>query len=672
MDKSKVERIKELVKLLNEASVTYYNTGDTIMTDSEYDKLYDELKQLEYETNTVLSNSPTQKVGAEVISKLETVKHNHPMLSLDKCHTSEELIEFAGDRDCLLMLKLDGLTVSLEYNYGKLISAETRGTGEEGSNILHNAFVFKNIPKGINCKEHLIVDGEAIITYDDFNKINDSLGDDEKYKNPRNLASGSCTLLDSKEASKRNLRFIAWKVIKGLDEISNPDSNFFKLKEVERLGFDVVPMWTYSNKSSDKDNLPDMLSNLRVQAEKLGYPIDGAVMLTDSITVGNEMGRTEKFFRHSIAYKFEDEDYATELLDIEWTMGKTGVLTPTVIFKSVLIDGTSVSRASLHNVSIMEELDLQKGCTVNVYKANCIIPQVRSAGFNGNEIGEFIIPNKCPICGGKTEIRMTQDPTMGKIVKTLYCTNENCKGKLLGKLNHFVSKYAMNIDGLSESTLERFMDLGWLNGFTDIYNLPMRKEIVALDGFGKKSFDKLCKSIETSRYTTLQRLIYSLSIPNVGKDASKKISNKCKGEYEAFVYLINNKFNWGELECIGDVINQSIYNYFSSSENKLSFVMLKERLEIESNSTESNVNNNGVSLNGLTFVITGSVTHFKNRDEVKAKIESLGGKVSGSVSAKTSYLINNDIASTSGKNKDAKKLNVPIITEEQFLAMINK
>jgi len=344
-------------------------------------------------------------------------------------------------------------------------------------------------------------------------------------------------------------------------------------------------------------------------------------------------------------------------------------LTPTAIFKPVIIDGTSVGRASLHNISIMNNLELKKGCIVNVYKANCIIPQVRSSDLSGNETDSIEAPNTCPICGNDTEIRLSQDTTTKKIVKTLYCTNENCKGKLLGKLNHFVSKYAMDIDGLGEAQLSQFIELGWLQNFVDIYNLPMRKEIAALDGFGKKSFDKLCKSIETSRHTTLQKLIYSLSISNIGKDASKKISNKCKGEYEAFIYLINNKFNWCELEGIGDVINQSIYNYFSSSDNKLNFVTLKERLEIESKSTETKANSL-VSLEGLIFVITGSVNHFKNRDELKAKVENLNGKVSGSVSAKTSYLINNDITSNFGKNKDAKALGVSIITEIQFLEMI--
>lgn len=651
-----MESMKDLIKKLNEACDSYYNKNKPIMSDYEFDNLYSELVNMEKETNIVYSNSPTQKIGYEVKSELEEVKHNHPMLSLDKCHDESDLIKFAGNKDCILSVKCDGLTTSLRYLNGKLVSAETRGNGISGSNVLHNVLTINNVPQTISYLGELIIDGETIIDYNSFSQINECLLEDEKYKHPRNLASASLTLLDSSIAAKRKMKFITWKVIKGFDEI---DSNFFKLKEVEKLGFDIVPMWTYTNKSSDKDNITNMLENLKDNADNIGLPMDGAVMAIDSISYGKSLGTTGKFPRHSIAYKFEDELFETVLENIEWNTSKTGLINPIAKFKEVDLGGAITTKATLHNISYIKGLQLGIGDKILVRRANGVIPKVHD---NLTRSGKFELPNECPICNGKVEIHNDNGS------ETLHCTNDNCKGKLLGKLSHFVSKVALNIEGLAEAQLSQFIELGWLTKLVDIYNLPMRKEIMTLDGFGKKSFEKLASAIETSRKTTLQRVIYSLSIPNVGKDASKKISQKCCGELEAFKYLINSKYDWSEIDGIGSVINQSIYDYFTL-ENKLDFIELLEMLEIIPDSASS-INSNNKSLEGLTFVITGSVEHYKNRDELKLEIESRNGKVSGSVSTKTNYLINNDNMSTSGKNKKAKELNIPIITENQFLEMI--
>ena len=651
----KVIRIKELVKQLNIYRDEYYNKNNPSISDQEYDKLFDELTLLEKETGTILSNSPTQTVGYTVQSKLNKSTHEHPMLSLDKTKSEDDLINFIGNRDALLMFKLDGLTVCNTYENGKLIKSETRGDGVEGEDITENAKVFSNLPLTIPCKNKLVVFGEAVIDINTFNEINSKLPENDQYKNPRNLCSGTVRQLDSKVCAERNVRFIAWRLVEG----SGTNSFKRRLEDLNSYGFEVVP-WV--NFPSDKEELDYLIDTGKVDANKNGLPIDGLVVGFDDIEYGESLGMTNHHLRGQLAYKYSDDIVATRLTDIEWSMGKTGCLTPVALFKPCEIDGTTVERASLHNVSIMKDLDLQMNCIVNVYKANMIIPQIKSAEFDGNETANIEIPKVCPICGGDTKI------IKDKETEVLMCTNDNCKGKLLGRLTHFVSKAAMNIESLAEAQLSQFIELGWLTKLVDIYNLPMRKEIMALDGFGKKSFDKLVSAIETSRQTTLQRVIYSLSIPNVGKDASKKISQKCCGELEAFKYLINSKYDWSEIDGIGSVINQSIYDYFTL-ENKLDFMELLERLEINSDSG-NNINSNNKSLEGLTFVITGSVEHYKNRDELKAEIESRNGKVSGSVSTKTNYLINNDNMSTSGKNKKAKELNIPIITENQFLEMI--
>lgn len=651
-----MERMKELIKQLNEACDNYYNKNKPIISDYEFDKIYSQLVSMEKETGITYANSPTQNIGYEVKSELEEVNHNHAMLSLDKCHDESDLIKFAGDEDCLLSVKCDGLTTSLRYLDGKLLSAETRGNGISGSNVLHNVLTISNIPKTISYLGELIVDGETIIDYNSFAQINERLSEDEKYKHPRNLASASLTLLDSSIAAQRKMKFVAWKVIKGFNDIN---SFFFRLQEVEKLGFDIVPMWTYTNKSSDKNNITDMLENLKDRADNIGLPMDGAVMSIDSISYGNSLGTTGKFPRHSIAYKFEDELYETILEDIEWNTSKTGLVNPIAKFNSVDLGGAVTTKATLHNISYIKGLQLGIGDKILVRRANGVIPKVHD---NLTRSDNFELPNKCPICNGNVEIHNDNGS------ETLYCTNDNCKGKLLGKLSHFVSKNAMNIDGLSEETLSKFIELGYIEQFEDIFKLSTRKEIMTLDGFGKRSFEKLSSAIEDSRNTTLQRLIYSLSIPNAGRDASKKISQKCKGELEIFKYLVSSRYDWTKIEGFGETINQSLRHYFDDSNNKFWFVRLLELVSIIPEGNNSNVV--GKSLNDKSFCITGSLIKYLNRYALVKDIESHNGKVVSGVTKKTDFLLTNDTSSGSSKNKKAKELDIPIITEEQFITMI--
>lgn len=647
-----INRIKELIEILNNASFNYYNSNP-IMSDCEWDKLYDELKLLEQETNIVYSNSPTQNVGYKVLDKIEKVTHNHPMLSLDKCHSEKDLIDFANDKDCILSVKCDGLTTSLHYINGKLIGAESRGNGIEGGDILENVMTIKNIPHNIPYKEELIIDGETIIDWNTFNKINECLpiGQD-KFKHPRNLASASLNVLDTKIAASRNMRFIAWRVIKGL----NCKSVFFSLKEAEKLGFEIVPMWTYTNKSSDKENISVMLSDLQDKADNLGIPYDGAVMAYDDIEYGKSLGRTEKFFRHSIAYKYEDKLYETKLKDIGWNTSKTGLINPVAVFDPVDLNGAITTRATLHNVSYIENLQLGIGDKIQVYRANMVIPKVHS---NLTRSNAWKLPDKCPCCGGDVEIHNENGS------KTLHCMNPDCKAKLLGKLVHFVSKNAINIDGLSEQTLQKFIDIGWLNSFKDIYYLSEHKEeMYKLDGFGKKSVDKLLESIEKSRNTTLDRLIYGLCIPLIGRTASKTVAeNFLLNEFYDMLLHCHN-YNFTKLNDFGEATINSMQNFIKDN-----YVWIVE-LIIEFNISDSN-NNVKQTLKDNIFVITGSLNHYKNRDELVSMIEKNGGKVSSSVSTKTSYLINNDITSNSGKNRKANELNIPIISEEDFIQMIS-
>lgn len=661
-----IKRIKELVSTLNKHRDLYYNQSP-IVSDYEYDKMFDELKNLEETTGVVFSNSPTQNVGFEVKSELAKTIHSHPMLSLDKTKSTDDLKKFAGDQDCILSMKMDGLTVLLTYKNGYLVQAETRGNGEEGEIITHNAKVFDNVPISIDYSGYLEIEGEAIITYDDFDKINSEIENtNEKYKNPRNLVSGSVRQLDSNVAAKRHIKFIAWKVPTNIDGFNNNDSLLHRLLYAKNLGFDVVPLLSYVKKTDEK-YINEMIEALKNTAERMSYPIDGLVMTYNSIPYGESLGMTGHHPKHSIAFKFYDEEVETTLKNIEWTMGKTGVLTPTAVFDPVEIDGTMVERASVHNVSILKDLELLAGDTITVYKANQIIPQVSdnlSAQERSNRhwIGKeddcrVHIPDTCPVCGENTEIRQDNNSQI------LICTNDDCDGKLLGKLTHFVSKNAMNIDGLSEATISKFIELGWLNSFLDIYHLEdYTEEMAKLKGFGKKSVNKLLSAIEKSKNTTLDRFIYALCIPLIGRSASKTISNYCSGDYNKFYQLFEHNFDWSSLEDFGFAMAMNLDDYMNEWWRKIN--ALANLMHFEALKEKNN------TLSGKTFVITGNLNSFANRDEAKERIEALGGKVSGSVSSKTSYLVNNDIESTSGKNKKAKELGVQIITEEDLVNMM--
>lgn len=651
----KIKRIKGLIEELNKASYAYYNTVP-IMPDYEWDKLYEELKTLEIETGVIYPNSPTQNVGYVVLDEIEKVVHNHPMLSLDKCHSEEELIKFAGEKDCILSVKCDGLTTSLHYIDGKLVGAESRGNGIEGGNVLENVKTIKNIPHEIPYKEELVIDGETIIDWKTFNEINENLPEgQDKYKHPRNLVSGSLNVLDTKVAASRNMRFIAWRVIKGL----NNKSVFFALKEAEKLGFEVVPMWTYTNKSSDRENLSAMLSDLQDKADELNIPYDGAVMAYNDIEYGLSLGRTEKFFRHSISYKYEDELYETILTDIEWNTSKTGLVNPVAIFKEVILDGACTTRATLHNISYIENLQLGIGDTIRIYKANKIIPKVHD---NLTRSNTWVLPDKCPNCGGNVEVHSENGS------KTLHCNNPNCPAKLLGKLSHFSSKNTANIDGLSEQTLQKLIDLGWLTSFKDIYHLSDHKtEMMNLEGFGRKSVEKLLDAIEKSRNITLDRFLYSLSIEQIGRSASKDIAKYCHNSIDEFTFIMQNtSLEFAAIDGIGVVATTSLDDWWNDNSNM--FYELMEEFTFEKVEEKSG----SADLTGKNFVITGSLNHYKNRDELVEVINSCGGKVSGSVSAKTDYLINNDKESKSSKNVKAKQLGISILSENDFLKMIGE
>ena len=644
------------VRELNEASKAYYNTGSPIMSDYDFDKKLEELKQLEKETGIVLANSPTHNVGYSVADELKEVVHNHPMLSLDKTKSVDELINFIGDNDCFISVKCDGLTTSLRYLDGKLVSAETRGDGEKGQDVLQNVLTMNNVPTEIPYKGELIIDGETIIGWDTFRKINDDLPIDKKFSHPRNLVSGSLQLLDSKEAASRNMRFVGWRVIKGFDH-KNPSYDLFLAEE---NGFEIVPFVKFS-KGHIKDDLISFLDDVRALAEEANIPYDGAVVAVDSYKVADSMGRTDKFFRHSMAYKYEDELFETKLTNIEWNTSKTGLINPVAVFEPVDLNGAITTRATLHNITYIKDMMLGIGDRIRVYRSNMVIPKVHDSI---DKSGSFTIPDKCPICGSPTKIVKDNNS------EVLICTNDDCKGKLLGKLSHAVSKNALNVDGLSEATIQKFIDLGWLTSIRDIYYLSANeKEMSMLEGFGKRSVTKLLDSIEKSRNTSLQRFIYSLSIPLVGKSASKDISNEVGGVFDAFMRTLSiyGAEYFKNIPGIGDSIVYSMNNFFRKHCKDIYDLSKEYTFEKPiSLATTDDIK----SLVGKTFVITGSLEHFENRDAAKAEIELHGGKVSGSVSTKTSYLVNNDIESTSGKNKKAKELGIPIISENQLIAMM--
>lgn len=648
------------VRELNRASEAYYNTGQPIMSDYEFDKKIEELRQWEEETGIVLSNSPTHNVGYLVANELKEVKHNHLMLSLDKTKSVDELIEFLGDKNGFLSVKCDGLTTSLHYINGELIGAETRGDGVAGTECLQNVLTMKNVPKEIPYKDELIIDGETIIGWDTFREINDKLPEDKKYKHPRNLVSGSLQLLDSKDAASRNMRFVAWRVIKGFEH----KSVFFDLKRAESNGFEIVPMWSYSNNSSDKENLSKMLEDLRYEADFHNIPYDGAVMAVDDYKIAESMGRTDKYFRHSKAYKYEDELFETVLTDIEWNTSKTGLVNPVAIFEPVDLNGAITTRATLHNITYIKDMMLGIGDRIRVYRSNMVIPKVHDSI---DKSGNFNIPSKCPICGQPTRIIKENDS------EVLICENPDCKGKLLCRLVHAASRNALDIENLSESTIEKFINLGWLNSIKDIYHLSNHENnMKTIDGFGKKSVEKLLNSIEKSRKTTLDRFLYSLSIPLLGKSASQDIAENCTIENTSSIgnfmqiMITDGAEHFRSISGIGDSLINSLNSYFNIHCSEI-FELTKEFKFDEPNIV---LDETPKTLQGKTFVVTGSVNHYKNRDELKADIVVHGGTVVGSVSSKTSYLINNDINSTSSKNQKAKSLNIPIISEEDFLKMI--
>ena len=650
----KIERMKELINTLNNASNAYYNQSP-IMSDYEWDKLYDELATLEYTTEIVLADSPTHNVGYSVADELKEVEHNHPMLSLDKTKSVDELIEFIGNKDCFLSVKADGLTTSLHYINGKLVGAETRGDGVRGTECLQNVLTMKNVPKEIPYKDELIIDGETIIGWDTFREINDKLPEDKKYKHPRNLVSGSLQLLDSKEAANRNMRFVAWRVIKGFEH-KTPSEDLFKAKDI---GFDIIPILK-SPRINQKEELTILLNQIRESANSHNIPYDGAVMAVNDYKIAESMGRTDKFFRHSMAYKYEDELFETVLTDIEWNTSKTGLINPVAIFEPVDLNGAITTRATLHNITYIKDMMLGIGDRIRVYRSNMVIPKVHDSI---DKSGNFNIPSKCPICGQPTRIIKENDS------EVLMCENPGCKGKLFGRLIHAASRNALDIENLSESTIEKFINLGWLNSIKDIYYLSDHEnEMKSIEGFGKKSVEKLLLSINKSRNTSLEIFVYSLSIPLIGKSASKDISKLCEDNFDNLIGLIKSSpEKLLTIDGFGVVTMNSMAKWWY--ENSLWVYELSKEFTFEKSKSVSNETSN--ILDGKTFVVTGSVNHYKNRDELKADIVAYGGTVVGSVSSKTSYLINNDINSTSSKNQKAKYLNIPIISEEQFLAMIH-
>lgn len=646
MDKS--ERIKDLVELLNKANKAYYQEANEIMTNFEYDKLYDELVGLEKETGMVLSNSPTVNVGYQVVSQLPKEQHNSPMLSLDKTKEVGALADFAGDRKCLLSWKMDGLTVVLTYENGELVKAVTRGNGLVGEVITNNAKTFKNIPISIPYKGRLTLRGEAIIKYSDFEQINREIEDaDSKYKNPRNLCSGSVRQLNSQVTAERNVNFVAFALINA-DDVDFGNSIEQQYKWMESQGFQVVEYRVVT-----RNSMEDAVKYFAEKIQTYDYPSDGLVLMFDDIEYGLSLGTTAKFPRNGIAFKWEDEQAETTLKYIEWSPSRTGLINPVAVFEPVELEGTTVSRASVHNISIMEELELGSGDRIKVYKANMIIPQISE---NLTKSGIDDLPKKCPVCGHVTEVKAENG------IKTLYCPNSQCPAKHVKLFTLFVSRNGMNIDGLSEETLEKFIDAGYIKEFADIFHLDRYYEkIVATPGFGQKSYDNLMDSVEKARNVELSALIYSLGIPNIGSANAKLICKAFNNNIEKIRNASVEELI--EIDGIGEIMAEKFCQYFADEDN----IKKLDNLLKEVNIAEPEENTTPQNMDGLTFVITGSVEHFANRNELKSYIEKHGGKVTGSVSAKTNYLINNDAMSASSKNKKAKQLGVEIVTEEVFL-----
>ena len=652
MGQSKNERMKELVSLLNKASRAYYQEAQEIMSNYEYDRLYDELKELEDELGITLSNSPTVNVGYEVVSELPKERHESPMLSLDKTKEVEELKNFVGDQKVLMSWKMDGLTVVLTYRDGKLYKAVTRGNGEVGEVITNNARVFKNVPVQIAYQGELILRGEAVIGYKDFEKINQEIEDvDARYKNPRNLCSGSVRQLNNQITAKRNVMFYAFTLVQA-DGVDFQNSRACQMEWLKSQGFTTVEYYMVT-----RDTVEDEVTKFSSKISENDFPSDGLVLTYDDIAYGRSLGRTAKFPRDSFAFKWQDEIRETVLREIEWSPSRTGLINPVAIFDPVELEGTTVSRASVHNISIMEELELGIGDRIEVYKANMIIPQIAE---NLTRSGVKDIPCKCPVCQGETKIRQVGN------AKALYCMNPECQAKHVKSFALFVSRDALNIEGLSEATLEKFISRGYIHTFADIFHLDQYKEeIQKMEGFGEKSYKKLTESVEKARTTTLPRVIYSLGIAGIGLANAKVICRELKYDVESLLKVSEEELN--EIQGVGEVLAKAFVGYFADAKHVENFRRLLNELTIpEETVTKQQI------FEGVNFVITGSVKHFANRGEVKELIESLGGKVTGSVTSKTNYLINNDVTSTSSKNKKANELGIPIISEETFLELVNQ
>lgn len=651
IENDKVNRIKELVSILNKASKAYYQDGNEIMSNFEYDKLYDELLELEKITGFIMSNSPTVNVGYEVLSELPKERHESPMLSLDKTKEVEVLADFIRGYDGVISWKLDGLTVVLTYHNGELLKAVTRGNGEIGEVITNNAKVFRNIPLTIPYKGELVLRGEAVIKYSDFEKINESIEDvDAKYKNPRNLCSGSVRQLSNEITAKRNVNFFAFALIKA-DGVDFGNSIMGQFEWLKKQGFEIVEHYKVTS-----DDMAERVEYFAQAIKENDFPSDGLVLMFDDIAYGNSLGRTAKFPRNGIAFKWKDETAKTTLTEIEWSASRTGLINPVAIFEPVELEGTTVTRASIHNVSVAEGLELGIGDTIEVYKANMIIPQIAE---NHTRSGLKTVPRECPVCGEDTIIKEDNG------FKFLYCVNKECPAKKVKRYTHFASRNAMNIEGMSEETMEKFVDSGYIREYADIYKLSRyEEEIVGTKGFGQRSFDKFITSIDKSRTTESYRVIYGLGILNIGVTNAKMICKAFGNDLEKL--LAADRQELMAIDGVGDIIADSLIEYFKDDKNMQEYHNLMAELTIVNEESEDVQNDN---ISGKTFVITGSVNHFANRDEVKQVIEKMGGKVTGSVTKKTDYLINNDAASQSSKNKKAKELGVSIITEDEFMTL---
>ena len=648
MNENEMNRMKELVSLLNSASKAYYAQDTEIMSNFEYDRLYDELVALEEKTGVILANSPTENVGYEAVEELPKDRHEQPMLSLSKTKSREELRDWLNGKEALLSWKLDGLTVVLHYESGKLAKAVTRGNGEVGEVVTNNAKVFRNVPLTIPYQDELVVRGEAVITYSDFEKINSRIEDAEgKYKNPRNLCSGSVRQLNNEVTASRNVHFYAYSLVKAenVDFVNSRQEQFAFLA---KQGFDVVEY-----KLVSPDTIMDAIAYFENKIQTYDIPSDGLVMLYDDIAYGQSLGRTAKFPRDSIAFKWADELRETTLKEMEWSASRTGLINPVAIFEPVELEGTTVSRASVHNISIVRGLKLGLGDRITVYKANMIIPQIAE---NLTQSDTLEIPKTCPVCGQPTQIRQVND------VQSLYCNNPDCDAKKIKSFTLFVSRDALNVEGLSESTLEKFLARGFLHEFADIFKLSRyEQEITQMEGFGEKSYNNLIQSIETARETTLPRVIYGLGIENIGVANAKVLCRHFGFSIEALREATAEELS--EIDGIGEVIAAGIREFFNNDKKMDQLDHLLEEVHI----ARETVNESEQTLQGMSFVITGSLEHYENRNALKDEIEAKGGKVTGSVTAKTTCLINNDLTSQSSKNKKAKELGIRIISEEMFM-----